>query len=103
MLKYSPLELLLGEKWFKLLGTLKSLVWITQLGLSIISPLLICVLGAAWLRGRFGWGTWVIILGLLLGLGGAVCAGATFCRHTRPLTQGDTHTKKPPVSFNDHD
>ena len=30
--------------------TVRELVWLTQLGLSIVCPLLLCLLGAVWLR-----------------------------------------------------
>lgn len=82
---------------------LKDLVWVTQLGFSIISPLLVCVLGSAWLRGRLGLGPWVIVVGLLLGMGGAISAGITFYRHTRQLTKPPKNQKPNPVSFNQHD
>ena len=47
--------------------TVRELVWLTQLGLSIVCPLLLCLLGAVWLRDRFGFGNWVIFLGIALG------------------------------------
>lgn len=78
----------------------RELVWLTQLGLSILSPLLLCVLLAVWLRNRFGVGGWVVVLGILLGLGGAVSAGVAFARSLRSL---DDPKHKPPDSFNDHD
>lgn len=87
--------------WFK---ALRELSWLTQLGFSIVSPLLICVLGSVWLRNRFTLGRWVVIVGLLLGLGGALSAGLAFFRHTRQVDQGGTHKQSPPpVSFNEHD
>lgn len=44
--------------------TVRELVWLTQLGLSIVCPLLLCLLGAVWLRDRFGFGNWVIFWAL---------------------------------------
>ncbi len=86
-----------------LVTAMKELIWITQLGFSIISPLLVFVLGAAWLKERFDLGAWVIILGLFLGLGGAVSAGMTFYRHTKKLTKPAKQQGCKPVSFNEHD
>lgn len=82
---------------------MKELVWITQLGFSIISPLLVSVLGAAWLKDRFELGAWIIIVGLILGLGGAVSAGVTFYRHSKQLTRPEKKQAPPPISFNEHD
>ena len=52
-------------------GFLKNIVWLTQLGLSIAAPIVLCVLGSVWLMDRFQLGAWVIALGVLLGVGGA--------------------------------
>lgn len=85
--------------------TLRELTWLTQLGFSIVSPLLLCLLGSVWLRNRFGLGGWVVALGVLLGLGGALSAGLTFARHTKSLDrpEGKGPKNNPPVSFNEHD
>lgn len=44
------------------------LAWVTQLGLSVAFPLAGFVLLAVWLKNRFGWGNWVIIAGVVVGL-----------------------------------
>ena len=44
------------------------LVWLTQLGLSVALPPVGCILLAVWLRDRFAWGSWVIWVGIGLGL-----------------------------------
>lgn len=51
---------------------LKMLIWLTQLGLSIALPPAGFVWLAVWLRGRFALGNWVIFVGIVLGLTGAV-------------------------------
>ena len=51
---------------------LKMLVWLTQLGLSIARPPAGFVWLAVWLRGRFSLGNWVIFVGIVLGIAGAV-------------------------------
>ena len=87
--------------------TVRELVWLTQLGLSIVCPLLLCLLGAVWLPDRFGFGNWVIFLGIALGLSGAFSAGAAFVRDVsflnRPGREKGNNRKKPPISFNEHD
>lgn len=51
---------------------LRYVVWLTQLGLSVAVPLAGFILLAVWLHGSKGWGAWVIPVGILLGLMGAV-------------------------------
>lgn len=47
----------------------------TQLGISITLPLVTFIYGAIWLRERFSLGSWILILGIVLGLGtSADCA-----------------------------
>ena len=46
---------------------LKMLIWLTQLGLSVIVPLGSCVFVAVWLNNRFGTGVWIVFAGLFLG------------------------------------
>ena len=78
------------------------LVWLTQLGLSIAAPLAGFVLLALWLHRSLGWGTWVIWVGLALGLYSAV-AGFIQSLKAMELMSGDKKKKDPPpVSFNEH-
>ena len=44
----------------------KNLVWVTQLGLSVAAPPVLCIFAAVWLRGRFELGGWVVALGVAL-------------------------------------
>lgn len=68
---YSMDELARGERSRKM-RDLKMLVWLTQLGLSIALPPAGFVWLAVWLRGRFSLGNWVIFVGIVLGIAGAV-------------------------------
>lgn len=82
---------------------LRLLVWITQLGFSVAFPLAGFVLGALWLRERFSLGSWVLFLGLFLGMAGAVDGFRTSLKAMK-LMAGDPKKEEapPPVSFNDH-
>jgi hypothetical protein len=82
---------------------LNLLVWLTQLGFSVAFPLAGFVLLAVWLRNRFGWGDWVVWVGLILGL---VCAFTGFRDSLRVLSgmsKKKDNPEPPPVSFNQHD
>ncbi len=81
------------------------LIWLTQLGLGVAIPLGGFVWLAVWLRDAWGWGDWVIWVGLILGISGAVneLRGALrsmdqYIKRNKPKKDGPD-----PVSFNDHD
>ena len=81
---------------------LSMLVWLTQLGISVVSPPVVFIFFALWLRSQFGWGDWVIWAALILG---AVCAISGFQQSLKLMKQAadraDKKTK-PPAGFNEH-
>lgn len=88
------------EVW--VIKDIKLLIWLTQLGISIAAPLAGFLLLAIWLYNRFQLGPWVILVGLLLGISGAV-DGFRVCLRAMQLQSKNNHPQEPPpVSFNDH-
>ncbi len=78
----------------------KYLAWLTQFGLSVVMPLLLCVLGSLWLRSRFSLGSWIVVVGILLGIGGAASGlWSSLKQINRAARQED---KEQTISFNDH-
>jgi len=79
----------------------KLLIWLTQLGLSVVLPFAGFILLALWLQQQFSWGAWVLWVGIVLG---AITAIDGF-RHSLKTLERMSHKKEdtPPVSFNDHD
>ena len=80
---------------------LQMLIWLTQLGMSTAVPLAGFVLLAVWLKNCFGLGSWVVFVGIGLGIFSAVDG---FLRNLKQLEQlgKDKNDKKPPASFNEH-
>ncbi len=82
---------------------LNMLVWLTQLGLSVAGPLTGFILVAVWLRQRFGLGVWVLIIGILLGISGAVDGFRVSMKAMEQMSKDKAGENDPPtVSFNDH-
>lgn len=52
----------------KVYKSLKYITMLTQLGISVVSPLIVCVPLAVWLKGRFALGDWIVLAGILLGI-----------------------------------
>ncbi|HJD20502.1 MAG TPA: AtpZ/AtpI family protein [Candidatus Gemmiger faecigallinarum] len=81
------------------------LAWVTQFGFSVAAPLAGCILLAVWLQGRFALGGWVVALGVVLGLMGAL--GGLVSSVRRMDRQGAEEQKRSRsadrgVSFNEH-
>ena len=78
------------------------LIWLTQLGLSVVLPLGGFILLALWLQKQFVWGDWVVIAGVVLGI---ICAvdGLRVSLKAMERMSKDKKEEEPPVSFNDHD
>ena len=82
---------------------IKLLVWLTQLGLSVAGPLAGFILLAVWLRQRFDLGVWVLILGIFLGISGAIDGFRVSMKAMESMSKSKTKGNQvPPVSFNDH-
>lgn len=79
---------------------LSLLVWLTQLALSVVLPLAGFVWLGVWLRGL--WGTWVLILAVVLGLIFAVNG----LRYSLRLMNQQAKTEDqeaPGLAFNEHE
>ena len=82
---------------------LNLMVWLTQLGLSVAVPLAGFVLLALWLRDRFGWGDWVIWVGIILGMVSAINGLRSSLEILNRVSNRKSDEEPPAVSFNDHD
>ena len=81
---------------------LSMIVWFTQLGLSVALPPAGFIFLASWLRKSLGWGQWVLWVGIILGVVGAVDGLRTSLKAMEKLS-AQTEQEEPPVSFNEHD
>ena len=52
----------------KVYNSLKYISMITQLGIAVITPAILCTFGAIWLKNKFGLGDWIVIAGIILGI-----------------------------------
>ncbi len=84
--------------WYE---ALCNLVWLTQLGLSMLMPPLLCLAGCWWLTNRWGAPGWVYLPGLALGLGAGAVSFQQFSRMM--LQKAKKDGKNRPVHFNRHE
>lgn len=80
---------------------LKHIVMLTQFAISIVAPLLFCLLGSRWLMVRFSLGGWIMVIGILLGIGGAVSGLIQSLKQIQHA--GKEEKGPPPISFNEHE
>lgn len=81
---------------------LNLLVWLTQLGLSVAVPLAVFLGGSLWLHSSLGWGSWVVWVGLIVGLSSAVSGLRQSLKAMDQMARGREKKDPPPVSFNEH-
>ena len=86
------------KQWSEIL---KNLALLTQFGLTLLTPTLMCVL-LCYLAVQFlGWGEWIYILGFFFGLGGSADVAWKLYKRTMK-NEGKSEKKKNTISFNDH-
>ena len=82
---------------------LSLLVWLTQLGLSVALPFGGFILLALWLQSEWGWGQWVLWVGIVLGVICAIDGFRSSIKAMERLSTRKDDPEPPAVSFNDHD
>lgn len=82
---------------------LSLLVWLTQLGLSVALPFGGFILLALWLQSEWGWGQWVLWVGIVLGIICAIDGFRSSIKAMERLSKHKDDPEPPAVSFNDHD
>lgn len=82
---------------------LSLLVWLTQLGLSVALPFGGFILLALWLQSEWGWGQWVLWVGIVLGVICAIDGFRSSIKAMERLSKRKDDPEPPAVSFNDHD
>lgn len=78
------------------------LVFVTQLGLSVVFPLAGGILLALWLRQKYALGSWVLFVGIGLGLLAAFDGFRQTLKAMARMSRDNREDDPPPISFNDH-
>lgn len=81
---------------------LNLLVFLTQLGLSLVFPLAGLTMLAVWLRQEYGLGPWIVYAGIGLGILMAVDGFRMTLKAMERMAKDKREDEAPPVSFNEH-
>lgn len=73
---------------------LKAVGWLTQFGLNMVSPIILCIAAALWIKSRFNTGDWVMLLALVLGVSSSVLNMAMFIQSVNKETGGGKDDQK---------
>lgn len=77
------------------------LIWLPQFGISVVFPLIGFIMLAVWLHEHWGWGEWVICVGIFFGLFTAYI-GVRDTLKAMEMNKKGKDKQPPPVSFNSH-
>ena len=81
---------------------LNMLIWMTQLGLSVALPPVCFVLIAVWLQDQYGWGQWVLWVGIALGIYTAVQGLRGTLKAMEHMSK-DKSEETSKTAYNDHE
>lgn len=81
------------------------LIWFLQLGISVSVPLALYIMLAVWLHQSRGWGSWIIWVGVVLGICSAVGGLRDALRSMNKYIKRNSPAPQDPpaVSFSEHD
>lgn len=82
---------------------LKQLSMLTQFGLTLLVPTVLCLGGCYLLIRKTGIGMWIYIPGLILGLGSSAMVAWKFCRQVLKDEKKEAEKKDRTISFNRHE
>lgn len=84
------------KSWYK---ALEDIVWLTQLGLNMLLPLVLCLAGCWWAVNNWQWSEWIYLPAILLGLASGAQNFWQFAKERMERTQKEKNHR---VGFNTH-
>lgn len=64
-----------------------ALTMVSQFGIGTITPMLLCIFAALWLKNRFGLGDYVVLIGIILGIGSGFMSMMKMIRQMSKLSK----------------
>ena len=72
-----------------------ALAMVTQFGISTITPMLLCIFAALWLKDRFALGDWVVLIGVFMGIGSGFLSMMKMIRQMSELSKKEDDDDSP--------
>ncbi len=86
------------KKWTEMM---KNLTMLSQLGLSFITPTLMCLAICYWLNKSFQIGTWIYLIGFFFGLGSSFMVA--YKLYLSIMNKEKKDERKKTINFNEHE
>ena len=85
-----------GQDMKKWTGMITNLTMLTQFGLSLVTPLFLCLALCWWLCDRFSVGTWIYLIGFFFGIGGGAVTAWQKVLHAlqEPFKRASAHDER---------
>lgn len=74
--------------------TMRALAWITQFGLNMITPLVLCLIAASWLKNKFAVGDWIMLAAIAVGILCACASMYSFIKTVKNENRRDSDDEK---------
>ena len=73
---------------------LRAISHITQFGLDMVTPIVLCTIIAVWLKNKFNIGNWIVIVAIILGIAAAALNMMKFIKTVNREIGGNEHDKE---------
>ena len=73
---------------------LRAAAHITQFGLDMVTPIVLCTIIAVWLKNKLELGGWVVIVAIILGIGASALNMVKFIKTVDKEIGGGKHDEK---------
>lgn len=72
----------------------RAAAYLTQFGLNMVSPIVLCIVIGLWLKNKFNLGSWLMIVAILLGVAASFLNMITFIKTVTKEVGGEARDKK---------
>ena len=76
-------------------SVISALAMVTQFGIGTITPMLLCIFAALWLKNRFALGDWVVLIGVFMGIGSGFMSMMKMIRQMSELSKKEDDNDSP--------
>lgn len=73
---------------------MRAATWITQFGLSMVSPIILCVIFALWLRNTFNTGDWLVLVAIIVGVAASFVTMVSYMKTVKKEMEDKDDDKK---------